>query len=347
MPRICGPRRQAAHAAVTGSEDAIGPDGAATLVDAARRALEPVARHDEELASLAQRLAEVEYALSDLGTELSRYGDQLQADPGRLEAVQERRAQLTALSRAHGGTVAEVLAWGSWAGLRLLELEQGEDRTGELRGRIEALDAEIGRLAATIGEGRGDAAGRLAAAVTDELAGLAMPSARLDVVVTPTPPGPWGAEEIEMRLAPHAGAPAVPLGQGASGGELSRVMLAIEVALATAPGSGAVRPPTFVFDEIDAGVGGKAAVEVGRRLAGLGRQAQVVVVTHLAQVAAFADQHVVVSKDAGEVVTASDVRVVEGEDRVRELARMLSGRADSVTALRHAAELLDRSTVGR
>ncbi len=337
----------AAHTAVNGSEDAVGPDGASALVDAARRALEPVARHDDELATLTQRLAEVEYALADLGTELARYADTVQADPSRLAAVQERRAQLTTLSRAHGGTVDDVLAWASSAGLRLLELDQGEDRTGELGARIADLDEELARLAAIIGEGRAQAASRLADAVTAELAGLAMATARLDVVLTPGELGPWGAEEVEMRLAPHSAAPALPLGQGASGGELSRVMLAIEVALATAPSSGAVRPPTFVFDEVDAGVGGKAAVEVGRRLAELARQAQVVVVTHLAQVAAFADRHVVVTKDAGEVVTASDVRVVDGDERVHELARMLSGRADSVTALRHAAELLERSTVGR
>ena len=338
---------EAAHAAISGSEESLAAEGASALVDIARRAIEPVARHDDELRALAERLAEIEYTLADLGTDLARYADGVQADPGRLAAVQERRAQLTALSRAHGGTVDDVLAWASEAGLRLQELDQGEDRTAGLRERIAALDAELSRLAGLLSDGRADAGGRLAAAVTEELAGLAMPAARFDVVLTPAELGPWGAEDVEMRLAAHAGAPALPLGQGASGGELSRVMLAIEVALATAPGSGAVRPPTFVFDEVDAGVGGKAAVEVGRRLAELARQAQVVVVTHLAQVAAFADSHVVVSKDAGEVVTASDVRTVAGEDRLSELARMLSGQEDSATALRHAAELLERSAVGR
>ena len=338
---------EAAHGAVSGSEDALAPDGASSLVDAARRAIEPVARHDEELARLAERLAEVEYALADLGTDLARYADGVQADPGRLAAVQDRRAQLTSLSRAHGGSVDDVLAWSSWAGLRLQELEQGDDRTSRLRERIDELDQQLGGLAAALTKGRTEAGGRLAAAVTEELAGLAMPAARFDVVLTPTALGPWGGEDVQMRLAAHAGAPARPLGVGASGGELSRVMLAIEVALATAPGSGAVRPPTFVFDEVDAGVGGKAAVEVGRRLAELATGAQVVVVTHLAQVAAFADSHVVVSKDAGEIVTASDVRTVSGEERVSELARMLSGQEDSATALRHAAELLERSAVGR
>lgn len=160
-------------------------------------------------------------------------------------------------------------------------------------------------------------------------------------------PGAWGAEDVEFALRPHAGAPTRPLAKGASGGELSRVMLAIEVALAT---QGSTAPGTFVFDEVDAGVGGRAAVEVGRRLADLGRRAQVIVVTHLAQVAAFADRHLVVTKTSrgGEdVVTNSGVRAVESTDRLRELARMLSGQEDSDLARRHAAELLERATVGR
>ena len=209
------------------------------------------------------------------------------------------------------------------------------------------LTGELGGLAEQITGGRADAAERLAAAVTAELTGLAMPNATLRVELVPADePGPFGAEDVEMLLAAHAGAPLVPLGQGASGGELSRVMLALEVALATAPSL--ARPETFVFDEVDAGVGGKAAVEVGRRLAELARGAQVVVVTHLAQVAAYADRHVVVARsdDAG-VVTAADVRTVSGPDRVAELARMLSGQEDSTRALEHAAELLERSVVGR
>ena len=184
--------------------------------------------------------------------------------------------------------------------------------------------------------------------MTAELAGLAMPQATFSTVLRPLDhAGPWGAEDVEMLLSGHAGAPARPLGVGASGGELSRVMLAVEVALSTAPDVD--RPATFVFDEIDAGVGGRAAVEVGRRLAELARYSQVVVVTHLAQVAAYADAHVVVTKsDRGgtDVVTASGVRTVTGADRVAELARMLSG-TDSDTAREHAAELLERSAMGR
>jgi len=169
-----------------------------------------------------------------------------------------------------------------------------------------------------------------------------MSGSRLEVAVEDEEPGPFGADAVEMRLASHEGAPARPLGRSASGGELSRIMLALEVALATAEGSGAVRPATFVFDEVDAGVGGRAAVEVGRRLAELARSAQVIVVTHLAQVAAFADRHLVVARHdaASAAVTESDVVPVEGSERVRELARMLSGQEDSEAARTHAAELL-------
>ncbi len=338
---------QAAHDALMGTDDAQAPPGAAALADIARRGLEAVARHDEALDALARRLAEIGYVVADLGADLARYADEVQADPGRLAAVQERRAALVTLTRAHGGTVDDVLAWSSTAGLRLLELEQGEDRVSVVRARLEELTADLQGLADQVTAGRTEAADRLAAAVTAELAGLAMASAAFSVRLAPlAEPGPWGAEDVEMLLAAHAGAPALPLGQGASGGELSRVMLAIEVALATAPT--ATRPPTFVFDEVDAGVGGRAAVEVGRRLAELARGgSQVLVVTHLAQVAAFADRHVVVSKAEGDVVTTTDVRVVAGDERVSELARMLSGQEDSATALQHAAELLERSVVGR
>jgi DNA repair protein RecN (Recombination protein N) len=175
-----------------------------------------------------------------------------------------------------------------------------------------------------------------------------MAGASLEVRVDDAPePGPHGGDLVEMLLVAHRGAPARPLGKGASGGELSRVMLALEVALATSPDAGEHRPGTFVFDEVDAGVGGRAATEVGRRLAVLAQGAQVLVVTHLAQVAAFADRHLVVTKTRGDVVTASDVREVEGEDRVRELARMLSGQEDSGTARAHAAELLEAADVAR
>ncbi|HEY3438137.1 MAG TPA: DNA repair protein RecN [Actinotalea sp.] len=342
-----------AYAALAGDDDTGASEGAVAAVDRARRTLDQVSHHDEALRTLGGRLAEVGYLLADVVAELAGYGDSVQADPQRLEAVHRRRSDLAALARQHGGSVDDVLAWAQRAGLRLLELDQGDEGSEALRTRLADLQDLLVQDGQAITAARSDAARRLGEAVTEELNGLAMASAQLEVRLTPTPElGPWGAEDVEMLLVAHAGAPARPLGQGASGGELSRVMLAIEVALATSPHSAAAHPPTFVFDEVDAGVGGKAAVEVGRRLAELGRQAQVVVVTHLAQVAAFADHHLVVTKShdaasAADVVTQSDVRLVEGPERVTELARMLSGQEDSATALEHAAELLERSVVGR
>jgi len=338
-----------AHAALAGDDEGVAEVSAASAVDHARRLLEQAGGHDPALAELAGRVAEAGYLLADAATDLAAYLDGLDADPLRLDAVQQRRAELATLTRSYGTDVAEVLAWAETSSRRLLELEGGDQRIADLRSRREELDDRLCGLAGELSTARQEAAGRLAAAVTEELSGLAMAAAELHVVVEPAEePGPHGADRVEMLLVPHAGAPARPLGRGASGGELSRVMLALEVALATAPD--AARPGTFVFDEVDAGVGGRAAVEVGRRLAQLARGSQVLVVTHLAQVAAFADRHLVVTKsgaDGVDVVTESDVRAVEDDDRVRELARMLSGQDDSQTALAHAAELLAQSVVGR
>ncbi|MCC2308717.1 DNA repair protein RecN [Cellulomonas chengniuliangii] len=342
-----------AHTVLVG-EDGTGvgeEQAAAALVEHARRALELAGEHDPTLAALATRVAEAGYLLTDAATDLASYLEDLQADPARLDQAQRRRAELASLTRSYGADVAEVLAWADAAGRRLLDLDDGDGRLAALAAQAEELTATLETLGKSITDGRLRAASSLAEAVTTELAGLAMGGAQLRVRVEPADePGPHGADVVEMLLVPHAGAPARPLGKGASGGELSRVMLAIEVALATSPGSGAHRPATFVFDEVDAGVGGKAAVEVGRRLAALARGGQVLVVTHLAQVAAFADQHLVVTKSTGEgadVVTESDVRDVTGDERVRELARMLSGHQDSDAARTHAAELLSLSGMGR
>jgi len=342
---------QLAHDALTGLEEADAQAGAVVLLDQAWRALDGAAAQDPALTPLAARLHEAAYALQDAATELASYVQDLQADPAALEAAHARRAELVALTRSYGSTIDDVLAWARDAGLRLLDLDDDGTRVEETRARLAELDGELRGLADRLTAGRRRAAGELAEAVTTELAGLAMAGARLEVRVDEADePGPWGADVVALELVPHAGAPARPLGKGASGGELSRVMLAIEVALAERHGEGTDAPlPAFVFDEVDAGVGGRAAVEVGRRLAGLARRAQVIVVTHLAQVAAFADTHVVVAKstsggtDAGSSapVTASDVRAVDGDERVRELARMLSGQEDSDAALRHAAELLE------
>ncbi|GEK18592.1 DNA repair protein RecN [Cellulomonas persica] len=338
-----------AHTALAGDESGAEPASATDLVEHARRALEHVAGHDPALAELATRVGEAGYLLADAAAELSAYAGDLAADPRRLEVVNQRRAELATLTRAYGSDVAEVLEWSRTAGLRLLELEGGDQRIEDLRARGDALDARLRELAGVLSATRTAAAERLATVVSAELAGLAMAGARVEVEVTASEElGPYGGDDVAMLLVPHAGSPARPLGKGASGGELSRVMLALEVALAE--GAGTDRPGTFVFDEVDAGVGGKAAVEVGRRLASLARDSQVLVVTHLAQVAAFADHHLVVTKSSHngvDVVTASDVTSVTDEARVRELARMLSGQEDSDAARAHAAELLELSGVGR
>jgi DNA repair protein RecN (Recombination protein N) len=330
-----------AHEALTGDPAAAstgGPD-AVTLLGAAGRALEAVRSHDPALAGLADRLSEAAYLVSDVAAELASYTESLDSDPARLAAVQERRAALGRLVRAYGGAggdVAGVLDWAKQASSRLAELEGADDKITSLAAEEASLWSQVTSLAQQLTALRSAAAARFASAVTAELTELAMPYASLTAVVTELDsPGPHGADDVEIRLAAHPGAPPLPLHKGASGGELSRVMLAIEVVFA-----GADPVPTFVFDEVDAGVGGKAAVEVGRRLARLARSAQVIAVTHLPQVAAFADNHLVVEKSGDGLVTESGVMRLDQAGRVRELSRMLAGLEDSEFGHAHAEELL-------
>jgi len=249
----------------------------------------------------------------------------------------------SAASGAVPSAVSGVLAWAKQAAVRLAELDGDDDRITGLADEEASLAAQVGELAADLSAARREAAERFAGDVTAELAALAMPYARLAVAVTPlNEPGPHGADDIEIRLSAHPGAPALPLNKGASGGELSRVMLAIEVVFA-----GADPVPTFVFDEVDAGVGGKAAVEIGRRLARLARLAQVIVVTHLPQVAAFADTHLVVEKADDGSVTRSGIVRLDRPGRVRELSRMLAGLEDSEFGRAHAEELLEAAATER
>lgn len=324
-----------------------GPDALGT-VSAARTLLDGVRDHDAEAAALADRLAEVSYLLSDVAADVSSYASGLETDPARLAAVSERRAALVALTRKYGETVVDVLAWAQHSAARLVDLDDTDGHIAELTARRERIRAELGGLAARLSAVRTGAARRLARVVTDELRALAMPHAELSAVVSGTDDvaglrvgervlhfSATGVDDVELLLAANRGAEPRPLGKGASGGELSRVMLAVEVSLA------ASNPvPTFVFDEVDAGVGGAAAVELGRRLALLARHAQVLVVTHLPQVAAFADQHVVVVKSSDGTVTTSGLTALDALGRVRELSRMLAGLEDSVTAHAHAEELL-------
>ncbi|MEV6010883.1 DNA repair protein RecN [Streptomyces sp. NPDC051976] len=347
-----------AHAALAGNPE--DPEGveAGTLVAGAQRALDTVSAHDPELATLAARLGEIGILLGDVAGELAGYADNLDADPLRLAAVEERRAVLAHLTRKYGTDIDGVLAWAEQSAARLGELEGDDDRIAELTVERDALRAELGALAQGLTDARGEAADRFAAAVTAELAELAMPHARVGVAIRQTESadaesgievggrpvafGPTGADEVELQLAPHPGAPARPIAKGASGGELSRVMLAVEVVFA---GSDPV--PTYLFDEVDAGVGGKAAVEVGRRLARLARTAQVIVVTHLPQVAAFADRQLLVEKTNDGSVTRSGVTVLDGEERVKELSRMLAGLEDSELGRAHAEELLAAAKASR
>ena len=330
------------------------PDSVSLLATASQ-ALEAVAGHDPVLAGLAGRLSEAAYLISDIGAELASYVESVEADPARLAAVQQRRADLTRLIRSYGaggtaaggdgeaGNVAAVLDWARQAASRLGELEGDDDRIAGLAAEAEQLGANVAELAGQLTALRKEAAARFAAEVTTELAALAMPHASLTVAVTPLEDfGLHGADEVEIRLAAHPGAPPLPLTKGASGGELSRVMLAIEVVFA-----GADPVPTFVFDEVDAGVGGKAAVEIGRRLARLARLAQVIVVTHLPQVAAFADTHLVVEKAGDGSVTRSGVTRLDDAGRVTELSRMLAGLEDSEYGRAHAGELLTAAAAER
>ncbi|MGY4983710.1 DNA repair protein RecN [Streptomyces sp. 900105755] len=345
----------AAHSALAGNpEDPEGID-AATLVAGAHRALEAVRSHDPALAALADRIGEVGILLGDVAGELAGYADDLDADPLRLAAVEERRAALTALTRKYGESIDAVLAWAEQGAARLTELDGDDERIDELTAERDALRTELGGLAQALTDARTEAAERFAAAVTAELGSLAMPHARVSFAIRQTEDpegvevggravayGPSGADEVELLLAPHPGAPPRPIAKGASGGELSRVMLAVEVVFA-----GTDPVPTYLFDEVDAGVGGKAAVEIGRRLAKLAKSAQVVVVTHLPQVAAFADRQLLVEKTNDGSVTRSGVKVLEGEERVRELSRMLAGQEDSETARAHAEELLAAARADR
>lgn len=343
---------QVAHAALAGNvEDPEGVDAGA-LVAGAHRALESVRSHDPALAALAERIGELGILLGDVAGELAGYADDLDADPLRLAAVEERRAALTQLVRKYGSSengVDSVLEWAERGSVRLLELDGDDERIDDLTAERDGLRLELSALAQALTDARNEAATRFASAVTEELASLAMPHARvtIDVRQTEDPEGvevggrlvaygPSGVDEVELLLAPHPGAQPRPIAKGASGGELSRVMLAVEVVFA---GSDPV--PTYLFDEVDAGVGGKAAVEVGRRLAKLAKSAQVVVVTHLPQVAAFADRQLLVEKTSDGSVTRSGVTVLEGEARIRELSRMLAGHEDSASARAHAEELLE------
>ncbi|MBF6540962.1 DNA repair protein RecN [Nocardia farcinica] len=347
-----------AHDALAGPADA--PEdgsGALELLGAARARLE--AAEDPALSALAPRLGEAIAVVVDLTTELSGYLSDLPSDPGALDSLLTRQAELKSLTRKYAPDIDGVLAWAAEARTRLESLDVSEEALTKLAAEVDIAAERVRAAAVKLTAARTKAAGKLAAAVSAELAGLAMGKAKLEVQVRAVPAaaqdsapltvdgvelhaGATGVDEVEFRLAAHSGAQSLPLSKSASGGELSRVMLALEVVLA-----GSDHGATMVFDEVDAGVGGRAAVEIGRRLARLARTHQVIVVTHLPQVAAFADTHLVVDKsDEGGTVN-SGVRALTKDERVVELARMLAGLDDTETGRAHAEELLEMARAER
>ncbi|AQY03434.1 DNA repair protein RecN [Microbacterium foliorum] len=323
-----------AHSALSSEE---GEPDASALIAEARRALERVS--DAALTDISAALADIGYRIADVAGHLSAYlADLDETGPHELAAVEERRAALGTLIRAHG-SLDEALELWQTGSTRLAELDDDGERLDRLEAERDAARTDLDARAEALTAERTEAAARLGVAVSEELHALAMPDATLEVAVTPGTESAHGRDNVAILLAPHPGAEPRSVGKGASGGELSRVMLAIEVVIA-----GTDPVPTFVFDEVDAGIGGAAAIEVGRRLARLAEKSQVIAVTHLAQVAAFATNHLSVVKSNDGAVTASSVRRLEGQEREAEMARLLSGLTDSDAAITHARELLSLGT---
>jgi DNA repair protein RecN (Recombination protein N) len=319
---------------------------AVASVYAALRALERASAVDVSLSPLVCRLKEASGSIAEVGIDLASYASDIDADPARQAWVEERRSQLTALKRRYGATVDDILTWVAQSRSMVAEVAEDDTTIAALESRLVEVEKDVATAAGALTKARSKAADALGKAVTLELRELALADASFSVQITSavdsTDWGSHGADTIEFMLLAHKGGAPRPLAVSASGGELSRVMLAIEVVLA-----GADPVATFVFDEVDAGIGGRAAVEVGRKLAKLGRTSQVLVVTHLPQVAAFADVQLVVSKGADGMVTSSNVSAVTGDTRVTELVRMLSGLEDSTAGAAHARELLELAESAR
>jgi DNA repair protein RecN (Recombination protein N) len=332
------------------------------LLGSARSALAHATGHDDTLRGLDERLHEVGTLVTDLAADLTAYLDDVELDPERLAFVQDRRAALGVLTRKYGETVDDVLGWSRTAALHLDELVTADDRLEALGAELKSLEEGLVAASVELSQTRRSAGEEFGSRVSDELAHLSMGKAVITVdvrhrtdadgVLLPTGErvrlSRNGIDDVEILLAANPGATARSVAKAASGGELSRVMLALEVVGSRHHADGApTGPPTFVFDEVDAGVGGRAALDVGARLAALAKQAQVIVVTHLAQVAAFADQHLVVHKADDGRVTSSSVTVVRGDERLRELSRMMGGDPDSEAGLAHAGDLLEQTASAR
>jgi DNA repair protein RecN (Recombination protein N) len=316
----------------SGSEGILtGDEGVADAAAALASALESAAELDPTAAEVAGRARGIAAEVSELARDVRAYREGLLPDPDRLQIVRERIAALKQLQRKYGPTDADVSAFLVEAAAKLEALEGADERLVELEGETASLADEVRALATTMTAGRIQASEPLAAAVGAELEELGMPGAAFEVRIVPTDPGPAGVERAELWFSPSPSQPARPLAKAASGGELSRVLLGCRSVLADLDDVG-----TLVFDEVDAGIGGEAGLAVGRRLARLGAGRQVLVVTHLPQIACFADRHIRVAKEAG---TAS-VDVLDEADRPEELSRMLAGLAGSESAVSHAEELL-------
>jgi DNA repair protein RecN (Recombination protein N) len=317
------------------------------LLQQARRGLETASGKDFELDQITERFTESFLNLKDIASELTSYLSSLEADPARFSYLQDRKAALSSLLKRYGkGSDKEqayesLIADGLSVKEKLADLSGGSDRIAELELKQEELFAQMQKLALNLSRDRSAAAKKLSAAVTSEIKNLSMPNAQFMIDQRSLDSSQsrnysnFGLDEISILFAAHTGAVALPLSKVASGGELSRVMLALEVVIAEAEPIG-----TYIFDEVDAGVGGKAAVEIGRRLSKLSKTAQVIAITHLPQVAVWADNHLVVKKSESGSVTQSDVREISAGERKIEIARMLSGQEDSHTAQEHASELL-------
>lgn len=345
---------QTAHTALVGEDDDAGADSISTLIGRAARSLDEGGVHDESLAELATRAKEISYLVTDLASDVSAYAEGVRDDPERLAQAMARRVELRELVRNYGGAdgIAGVLAWADDARAQLDAMDDSAESMAQLEAQLSAARSAASSAAATLSKHRSDAAGSFQDAIGAQLAKLAMGSVRIGVRVSPReaalgrptlesgdrPAGASadGIDTVHIELSSDGGTTYRPLAKGASGGELSRVMLAIEVVLA-----GTDPVPTMVFDEVDSGVGGESAIEIGRLLAVLGKDHQVIAVTHLPQVAAYADRHVVIEKSGTQGVTRSDIRHLDHAERIIELTRMLAGLTDSDSGRAHAAELLE------
>jgi DNA repair protein RecN (Recombination protein N) len=310
-------------------------DGAVGALAGAAGAGEGVRGIDAELDALTDRLAALSVEADDVAADLRRYAEGIEAAPGRLDEVEERLALFQRLARKHGGSIAGVLEHAERCRARRAELTGAEGAAADVEGRLAEVAAELDACAAALREARRAAAEKLAVAVRERLSALAMDGASFEAQLSPrSPAGPTGADDVEFLIAPNPGVPAGPLRETASGGELSRVMLAL-MSVAAAAG-----PPTLVFDEIDAGIGGQTARAVGDQLRVLAEGRQVLCITHLPQIASLAERHFTIEKDTSGATATTSVRALDRPAVVGELVRMLGADRGDRAARRHAEELL-------